>query len=87
MTQPDDAMADTDGASVRLLAAIYRDMPAWRKVELVVDANRTARRLAMAGLRLRHPGESAQRLRRRLRGLELGEALATEAYGALDDVR
>ena len=64
---------------------IYREMPAWRKVELVEDANRTARRLAMIGLRSRYPEESPARLRRRLFGLTLGEELATMVYGSLDD--
>jgi hypothetical protein len=59
-------------------------MPAWRKLQLVDDANRTAALLAMAGLRQRHPDESLERLRRRLLGLTLGEELATKVYGALD---
>lgn len=63
---------------------IYRRMPAWRKVELVEDANRTARQLAMIGLRARHPGESVARLRRRLLGLVLGEETAKKIYGPLN---
>ncbi len=65
---------------------IYRAMPAWRKLEIVDDAIRTGRRLAMAGLRNRHPGESPERLRRRLLDLVLGEEMARAAYGPLDDV-
>lgn len=64
---------------------IYRRMPAWRKLGLVDDANRTARQLAMIGLRSRHPGEPLPKLRRRLLGLVLGEELATRVYGPLDD--
>ena len=62
---------------------IYRRMPAWRKVALVEDANRTARQLALAGLRARHPGEALPRLRRRLLGLVLGEETAERVYGPL----
>jgi hypothetical protein len=51
----------------------------------VDDANRAARQLAMAGLRSRYPGESLPRLRRRLLSLTLGEPLATEVYGTLDE--
>ena len=65
---------------------IYREMPPWRKIELVEDANRTARQLAMIGLRSRYPEESLARLRRRLLGLVLGESLASEVYGPLDDL-
>ena len=67
------------------MVEIYSKMPSWRKVELVEDANRTARQLAMTGLRSRHPGESKDRLRRRLLGLVLGEDLAREIYGPLDE--
>ena len=59
-------------------------MPIWRKVELIEDANRTARHLAMVGLRSRHHGEPVARLRRRLLGLVLGEETARELYGSLD---
>ena len=66
---------------------IYRRMPPWRKVELLEDANRTARLLALAGLAARHPQESPERLRRRLLGLTLGEDLASDVYGPLDGRR
>jgi hypothetical protein len=77
--------ADTSADAERVLLAIYRRMPAWRKVELVEDANHTARQLAMVGLRSRHSGESLTRLRRRLLGLVLGEETARKLYGRLDD--
>ena len=76
---------DTSPEAEELMLAIYRQMPAWRKVELVEDANRTARLLAMTGLRSRHPDEPLPRLRRRLLGLVLGEEMAVEVYGLLDD--
>jgi hypothetical protein len=40
----------------------------------------------MTGLRSRHPKESRERLRRRLLGLVLGEALAMQVYGPLEDI-
>jgi len=52
---------------------------------MVLDANRTARLLALAGLRERHPGESGARLRPRLADLWLGPELAAKAYGPLSD--
>lgn len=65
---------------------IYRHMPIWRKMEIVDDAIRTGRRLGLAGLSARHPRESLDRLRRRLLGLVLGDRVANEVYGPLDDV-
>jgi hypothetical protein len=79
----DRAVDDTSREAEQVLWAIYGDMPAWRKVEVVEDANRTARQLALIGLRSRHPNESLPRLRRRLLGLVLGEELAVEIYGPL----
>jgi hypothetical protein len=74
--------SDTSPEAERVLVDIYRRMPAWRKVALVEDANRTARQLAMIGLRARHPGESLTMLRRRLLGLVLGEETARKLYGS-----
>ena len=76
---------DTSAETDRIRIEIYRHMSAWRKIQLVEDANRTARQLALAGLRSRHPAESATRLRRRLYGLTLGEDLAARVYGPLDE--
>jgi hypothetical protein len=75
---------DTSPAAEAVMLDIYRSMPVWRKLALVDDANRTARLLAMAGLRARHPGEPLFRLRRRLLGLVLGERTALEVYGPLE---
>ena len=75
---------DTSAEAERVLLAIYRGMPIWRKIELVEDANRTARHLAMVGLQSRHHGESVAKLRRRLLGLVLGEETARKVYGPLD---
>ena len=78
--------ADTTPEAEAVLIDIYRRMPAWRKLELVEDGIRTARMLAMTGLRSRHPGESEERLRRRLLGLVLGEETALRVYGHIDSV-
>jgi hypothetical protein len=85
MHRPPRLYADTPADAERVLLAIYRRMPAWRKVELVEDANRTARQLALVGLRSRHRGESPARLRRRLLGLVLGEETARKLYGPLGE--
>ena len=76
---------DTSPEVEAKLVEIYRKMPTWRKIELVDDANRTARQLALAGLRSRHPGESPERLRRRLLDLVLGEETALAVYGPVGE--
>ena len=76
---------DTDPEAERIQIEIFRNMPAWRKMQLVEDANQTARQLALAGLRQRHPKASPEELHRRLVGLFLGEELATEVYGPLPE--
>lgn len=78
---------DTSAEAERISVEIYRNMPSWKKVQLVEDANRTARQLALAGLRSRHPAESPSRLIRRLYGLTLGEELASRIYGPLDKTK
>lgn len=72
---------DTDPAAEAVQLAIYRDMPAWRKLQLIDDAIRTSRSLALAGLRKRHPEAGSEELRRRFMDLWLGEELAARAYG------
>lgn len=74
---------DTSAEAERVLLDIYRQMPPWRKLELVEDAIQTSRQLAMMGLRMRHPGETETQLRRRLLGLVLGEEAAEKIYGPL----
>jgi hypothetical protein len=78
-TQADDTSPDAEAVLIRLLQAAS---PA-RKMAMVLNANRTARALAMTGLRERYPGESAQQVRRHLADLWLGPELAAKAYGPL----
>ena len=61
--------------------AIFRQMPPGRKLQLVWDACDATRQWMMAGLRMRHPDESEENLRRRLARLWLGEPLSTIVYG------
>lgn len=68
--------SDTDPAAEKFLLDILRHLPPWRKVQLVADANWTARMLCMSGLRQRHPEESDSELCDHYRRLVLGEELA-----------
>ncbi|MBI2928664.1 MAG: hypothetical protein HYY24_23625 [Verrucomicrobia bacterium] len=76
---------DTHPDAERVLINLLREATPARKLAVVLSANRTARLLAMTGLRERHPGESAARLQRRLADLWLGPELAAQAYGPLPD--
>ena len=74
---------DTHADAERVLVGLLREASPARKMAMVLSANRTARSLALTGLRERHPGESPVWLRRRLADLWLGPELAAKAYGPL----
>ena len=80
-TLADDTTPEAEQVLVRLL----REATPARKMEMVLSANRTARMLAMAGLRARFPDDSESKLRRRLADLWLGPELAAKAYGPMAD--
>jgi hypothetical protein len=74
---------DTSPEAEELLFSLWRETPAWRKLELMEDMNRTVRQLALVGLRRRHPNASQEELRRRLADILLGEGLAAKVYGPI----
>ncbi len=74
-----DTLSKMEALQIRL----FRDAPAWRKMEMLTQLNKSARLLALAGLRQRYPRAGEQELQRRLAGLLLGEDLASKVYGEL----
>jgi hypothetical protein len=74
---------DTSPEAERVLVELWRCASPARKMAAIMSANRTARMLAMTGLRARHRNESPARLQRRLADLWLGPELAAKAYGPL----
>lgn len=72
---------DTERSAERALIGVMRELPAWRKLELLDDACRTTRELLLAGLRRRHPGLSEQELHRLLMNRLLGEQAAERIWG------
>jgi len=78
---PTDTSPEIDSAQLQR----YREMSAARKLELVEDANATARILALTGLAARHPGASERELHLRLFHLLHGRELATRAWGPLPE--
>jgi hypothetical protein len=76
---------DTQPAAEAVLIELLRRASPARKIAMVLSANRTARELALAGLRERHPADSTAQLRRRLADLWLGPELAAKAYGPMPE--
>jgi hypothetical protein len=76
---------DTSPEVEAILFAYWREAPAREKWQRMVELNHSARLLALAGLRRRHPGASEAELRRRLADLILGPELAERAYGPLPE--
>ena len=72
---------DTSPEAEQVLMDLLRKAPAWRKLEMVAELNRTVRMLAMSGLRERYPDATEPELRRHLADLLLGPELAEKAYG------
>jgi len=60
---------------------LLREVPSWRKMEMLVSLNASAQELALAGLHRRYPEASQSELHRRLADLLLGEELARKVYG------
>jgi hypothetical protein len=76
---------DTSPEAERVLIELLRQAPAWRKLGMVEDTNRSLKDLLMADLRHRFPQDSPALLRRRLADLWLGPELSAAAYGPLPE--
>lgn len=76
-------LSDTHPEIARRQIEHLRQMPAWRKLELVADMTETVKSLALAGLRQRYPNDTPAQQRRRLADLLLDPELALKAYGPL----
>jgi hypothetical protein len=74
---------DTPPETERVFFAMLREMPPWRKLEMVAQLNQTVRELALSGLRERYPQANDAELRRRLADLVLGAELAEKVYGPM----
>ncbi len=77
---------DTPPETERVLFAMLRNMPPWRKLEMVAQLNQAGRELALAGLRTRYPAATQDELHRRLADILLGAELATRVYGPVPEV-
>ena len=77
--------ADTSPEAERVLVELLRQAPAWRKLRMVEDTNRSVKDLLLTGLRQRFPHDPPATLRRRLAELWLGPELSALAYGPLSE--
>jgi hypothetical protein len=73
--------SDTSPQTEQMLFKMMRDMPPWRKLEMVAQLNQAVRDLALIGLRERYPIATPEELRRRLADMILGPELALKVYG------
>jgi hypothetical protein len=76
---------DTDAQAERIQIELLRQMPPWRKLQLIDQLTQTWHVLALSGLKHRHPEASDDELHRRLADLMLGSELAARVYGPLHE--
>lgn len=74
------ASSDTDAATLAVMTELYARMTPAEKLERVRDLTLTSARLALAGLRARHPQEDEGELLLRLASLRLGDELVSRVY-------
>ena len=77
-------ISDTHPEIERLYFDLMRQMPAWRKAQMVGEMYATMKHLALCGLRTRHPGADEATLQRLLADLLLGADLAARVFGPLE---
>ncbi|HSQ27097.1 MAG TPA: hypothetical protein VLM80_08225 [Anaerolineales bacterium] len=76
--------SDTHPEMEDLQIKLLREVPTWRKMEMLVSLNASAHEIAKAGLRKRFPSADEREITRRLADLLLGEELAKKVYGEPD---
>ncbi len=79
------ALTDTDALTLGHMNELYRQMTPAAKLQRVRALTLGVNRLALAGLRSRHPAEAEPRLMMRLARIRLGADLFQRVYpGALE---
>ncbi len=72
---------DTHPKMEALQIQLWRQASPTRKMQMLAQLNRSARLLALTGLRSQYPQASEAELRFKLAGLLLGNELANKVYG------
>lgn len=73
--------SDTHKKMEDLQVELWRQASPTRKMTMLAQLNKSARMLALTGLRSQYPNASEKELRFRLAVLVLGEDLAQKVYG------
>ena len=79
--------SDTHYEIEDLQIKLLREVPTWRKMEMLVSLNASAQQLARAGLRKRFPQADESEISRRMADLLLGEETGKKVYGVPDYAR
>ena len=74
-------LTDTSPETDKILNELLRQVPIWRKLEMMGQLNQTAQQLVMTGLREQYPNADKACLRRHLADRLLGSELAHKVYG------
>ncbi len=78
-------LSDTHPKIEEMRLKLLREMPGWRKLQLMAQMGQAVKRLALIGLRERYPDDPPEKIKRRLADLMLGEELAERAFGPLEE--
>lgn len=78
---------DTSADSRRILIALLRRSPVWKRLKMVSDLNETIRALARADIQRRYPRADSDVIQRRLaaRALTREELIATYGWDPTDE--
>ena len=72
-----DTHPDVEASLIKMM----RDIPVWKKMEMLAQLNETGKMLALSGLRKRHPHSTEAEIQRRLAEMLLGKELAHSVFG------
>jgi len=86
-SRPEHSKTDTPPEVLRVQYKIYRQMSGAHKFRLVFDMYEMGRRLAMAGLRMRHPNAMKEEIRQLWVQQHLGRELSEKVYGMSSNER
>jgi hypothetical protein len=73
--------SDTDPQMDALQVRLLREVPAWRKLDMLAQLNKSACLLALSGLRQRYPRAKDGELHRRLAALLLARNWRAKSMG------
>jgi hypothetical protein len=73
--------ADTSPEAERFIIERLRELPIWRKAEMITAITRAAEEMSLAGLRARYPEAQDDELRLRLAALRLDRDTMVRLFG------